>query len=140
MPLQDQPLDISFWLNYHFHMGVSKFYLVCFCAFCAEQPHQDCCRPGTQSGSQPATRQAALCLQAAHPYVLCGQLQDRTALCLRAAHPYVHCLQYDNNSTPPMSNVLQDQIDDGIVQCKLCCCKVPQRSYCCIVLHLSCCP
>ena len=36
MPLQDQPLDISFWLNYHFHLGVSKFYLVCLCAFCAE--------------------------------------------------------------------------------------------------------
>eukprot|EP00891_Asterochloris_glomerata_P008705 jgi/Astpho2/8705/Aster-05272 len=48
--VKDQPLDISFWLHYHFHMGVSKFYL------------------------------------------------------------------YDNNSTPPMSNVLQDEIDDGIVQ------------------------
>ncbi len=45
LPLQDQPLDISFWLHYHFHMGVSKFYLVCLCTFCAEQPHQHCCGP-----------------------------------------------------------------------------------------------
>ena len=59
---------------------------------------------------------------------------------MQAAHSCIHCLQYDNNSTPPMSNVLQDEIDDDLVQCELCCCRVLHIVCNGIVLHIVCCP